>query len=164
MSKDLRKTEFCWNLLSDGGCKYGGNCLFAHDKEELRKRPRPRRYKTRLCEAFHKTGTCAYGVRCIFAHSLEEQVPIKYNLPEVAEVYEPLALDTEDSDGESDTAFDEFGDAEDDKDAVWYQVVDQVLRESTPPPSESLPEPPWMDISQWQNAPLGLRLTMLTCL
>ncbi len=68
----LYKTELCRTWEESKECKFGGGCLFAHGKAELRQVPRHPKYKTEICRAYHTVGTCAYGARCRFIHDFNE--------------------------------------------------------------------------------------------
>jgi butyrate response factor 1 len=61
------KTELCEGWLN-GKCKFGVKCVFAHGKDELKPKKRPKNYKTQLCERFVTGGYCPYGRRCDFIH------------------------------------------------------------------------------------------------
>lgn len=62
-SSQMQKTKMC-DFHRDGRCKYGSECSFAHDEEELKGVPDLR--KTRMCRAFTQ-GKCN-DVECKFAH------------------------------------------------------------------------------------------------
>ena len=67
------KTELCRSYEeTDGSCRYGDKCQFAHGVSELRSVDRHPRYKTELCRTFHSRGFCAYGPRCHFIHNVDE--------------------------------------------------------------------------------------------
>jgi len=69
------KTEMCRNILDGKECPHK-HCQFAHSYEELRRKRKPRNYKTELCHAYHSTGFCPYGVRCAFRHETPTNSPI----------------------------------------------------------------------------------------
>jgi len=62
------KTEMCRQFSTQGTCKYGDKCQFAHGHRELRDLTRHPKYKTELCRTFHTTGFCNYGKRCHYIH------------------------------------------------------------------------------------------------
>lgn len=68
------KTEMCRNILDGKECPHK-HCQFAHSFEELRRKRKPRNYKTELCHAYHSTGFCPYGVRCAFRHETPTNSP-----------------------------------------------------------------------------------------
>ena len=69
---NLYKTELCRKFQSQGRCRYGDKCQFAHGKEELRGILRHPLYKTSKCVTFHTKGSCPYGTRCRFIHDENE--------------------------------------------------------------------------------------------
>ena len=69
------KTEMCKNLEINGGCRYGDNCFFAHNKEELQSRaPYNHYYKTKICKHYNSTGFCPYASRCQYFHVKSNQL------------------------------------------------------------------------------------------
>ncbi|RVD92234.1 ccch-type zn-finger [Tubulinosema ratisbonensis] len=72
LKNKMYKTELCSNFSSQGFCKYGVKCQFAHSISELRDAERHPKYKTEKCKNFLKEGTCRYGRRCCFKHISEE--------------------------------------------------------------------------------------------
>jgi hypothetical protein len=68
----LYKTQLCNIFETDGTCKFGDVCLYAHGKHELRTAPKHPKYKTELCRSYHSTGECPYGIKCRFIHNFEE--------------------------------------------------------------------------------------------
>lgn len=68
-----KKTEMCRNIIMTGTCKYGGDCSYAHNADELVvKSHLPSNYKTKLCTQYHDSeiGYCVYAERCQFLHSI----------------------------------------------------------------------------------------------
>lgn len=57
----MLKSRPCRNYLNNE-CKYGDNCMFAHDNEKFSK------FKTKKCKNFWQKGVCTYGLRCQFIH------------------------------------------------------------------------------------------------
>lgn len=69
------KTEICKNIQLRGVCKWGGQCFFAHSKEELQsKMPYNHYYKTKVCKHYNTTGFCPYANRCQYFHIKSHQV------------------------------------------------------------------------------------------
>ncbi|KAK0402131.1 hypothetical protein QR680_016162 [Steinernema hermaphroditum] len=75
------KTKLCKQMVENGACRFGEQCLFAHSVRELRvpafpmemmRRNLNHKYKTKLCNKFHRFGLCPYGDRCLFVHDLSE--------------------------------------------------------------------------------------------
>ncbi|KAF8820904.1 hypothetical protein IE077_000386 [Cardiosporidium cionae] len=64
------KTKVCPRLKSNGTCRRGSNCPFAHSEEELR--PLPDLQKTKLCSNFILSRKCIAGDTCTFAHGEHE--------------------------------------------------------------------------------------------
>jgi hypothetical protein len=63
------KTELCSSYTSNGFCRYGNKCRFAHGKTELfDKSLAYPKYKQTECNSFFTYGSCAYGLRCHFKH------------------------------------------------------------------------------------------------
>lgn len=63
----MKKTRMC-DFHKEGRCKYGEDCAFAHDEQELQSAPDLR--KTRLCRSF-LAGKCD-DRDCKFAHGEDE--------------------------------------------------------------------------------------------
>ncbi|CAG9315420.1 unnamed protein product [Blepharisma stoltei] len=92
IEQDLRvkyKTEICKNWLNSQ-CHFGDNCMFAHGKEELRKKfiQMPQQ-----CKSFSETGFCVYGDRCQFKHvpALKQRLPIFIAICKKGKLEEKLA-------------------------------------------------------------------------
>eukprot|EP00920_Eleutheroschizon_duboscqi_P007483 GHVT01017056.1.p1 GENE.GHVT01017056.1~~GHVT01017056.1.p1 ORF type:complete len:497 (-),score=12.61 GHVT01017056.1:350-1840(-) len=64
----IYKINMC-KYAQRGRCDRGESCTFAHDEEELRKRPDMR--KTKLCRAWSQ-GKCHLGESCSYAHGRED--------------------------------------------------------------------------------------------
>jgi hypothetical protein len=69
----LRKTEICRLWKDNGSCVFGSSCMFAHGVAEIRSRPRPENFRTKVCEDIsRKDRVCSYMLnnenRCNFAH------------------------------------------------------------------------------------------------
>lgn len=64
----LIKTEMCRSWETNGACKYGDRCTFAHGVEDMREAVRDEKYKTKPCRTFTSCGACPYGPRCNFVH------------------------------------------------------------------------------------------------
>ncbi|KAF9582572.1 hypothetical protein BGW38_000045 [Lunasporangiospora selenospora] len=69
---ELYKTEMCISVSEGVNCKYGDQCQFAHNKDELKHVERHPRYKTQFCTSFQRDGYCKYNDRCTFIHKAEE--------------------------------------------------------------------------------------------
>lgn len=67
LTAKMKKTRMC-DFHKEGRCKYGEDCAFAHDEQELQSAPDLR--KTRLCRSF-LAGKCD-DRDCKFAHGEEE--------------------------------------------------------------------------------------------
>lgn len=67
--KQFRKTKMC-RFYPLGDCRYGTECPYAHDEEEI-ERP-PDLTKTALCVEFQAGGCTKAAFRCPFAHGAEE--------------------------------------------------------------------------------------------
>lgn len=67
--KTFKKTKLC-TFFENGTCTRGEDCYFAHNTDEMRKKPVF--MKTRLCKEFIEMGSCNNGVRCNFAHGRSE--------------------------------------------------------------------------------------------
>jgi hypothetical protein len=71
---DKYKTELCQRFFSDGWCKYGRQCRFAHGDHELRPlKVQTNKYKYEWCRNVIQGMTCPYGSRCQFRH-FEDQI------------------------------------------------------------------------------------------
>jgi len=66
-----KKKFMCQHFQSEGVCKFGRRCNFAHGPEELMEAPKHNRSKFAYCREFPK-GTCKHGDWCHFAHSEAE--------------------------------------------------------------------------------------------
>lgn len=61
----MKKTEMCRNMVANGYCKYGQDCSYAHNNDELMAKTHlPSNYKTKLCTQYQDQGYCLYGERC----------------------------------------------------------------------------------------------------
>ncbi|KAF9113060.1 hypothetical protein BGX27_002316 [Mortierella sp. AM989] len=69
---ELYKTELCVSVSTGIPCKYGDNCQFAHNVQELQYVTRHPRYKTQFCTSFQSQGYCKYNDRCTFIHHPDE--------------------------------------------------------------------------------------------
>lgn len=67
LTAKMKKTRMC-DFHKEGRCKYGEDCAFAHDEQELQSAPDLR--KTRLCRSF-LAGKCD-DRDCKFAHGEDE--------------------------------------------------------------------------------------------
>jgi len=67
VSKQLVKTSFCKHFMR-GYCRYGSNCNYAHQSQELQ--PKPNLFKTKLCSNF-VAGWCA-NENCTYAHGVND--------------------------------------------------------------------------------------------
>lgn len=69
------KTELC-RLHTEGYCRFGTHCRFAHGPTELRITRRHPKEKTLLCWNYHSIrGVCHYGQRCRFIHDGPQHRP-----------------------------------------------------------------------------------------
>jgi hypothetical protein len=64
-AESLRKTKMC-KYFTQGSCKRGLKCNFAHDTIYLK--VRPNFFRTSLCLAFARSGFCKNGDNCKYAH------------------------------------------------------------------------------------------------
>lgn len=70
LKNELFKTEMCRSFeATNGFCRYGAKCQFAHGIHELRPVRRHPRYKTKHCRNWSNQGSCPYGARCRFIHA-----------------------------------------------------------------------------------------------
>ena len=85
-----RQKRLCHDFMTNGSCRFGDKCTFAHSKAEAatsstleppaQKKKRQKQPKTRgslkhMCHDFVKKGSCRYGDKCTFAHSQAELKP-----------------------------------------------------------------------------------------
>ena len=78
------KTEMCKNIELIGYCKWGDQCSFAHNRNELQsKGPYNYYYKTKVCKYYNDTGFCPYSFKCQFLHTKQYSA---YN--EILDCYE----------------------------------------------------------------------------
>jgi hypothetical protein len=71
------KTELCNSFTTNGFCKYGNKCRFAHGKDELfDKSLAYPKYKQTDCISFFTNGFCNYGKRCHFRHDDRQELEI----------------------------------------------------------------------------------------
>jgi hypothetical protein len=75
------KTTLCEQWASEGRCKLGEACSFAHGEGELREKRRglserelfraEQMTRSRVCRFWQQTGSCPNGAACLFAHGQE---------------------------------------------------------------------------------------------
>jgi hypothetical protein len=76
----LYKTELCRSCGTNKKCKYGKNCKFAHNHDELRSKiQKNEKYKTYPCMDYTFNGLCPYGNRCHFQHVYSLILESDYN-------------------------------------------------------------------------------------
>ena len=68
------KTELCKNVVQFGGCRYGKNCRFAHNYDELAahqaalEAEEVRRKANKNCKSFFAVKFCHHGANCAYRH------------------------------------------------------------------------------------------------
>jgi hypothetical protein len=61
------KTELCKSFITDGSCKYGMRCRFAHGLQDLLSKKRPIKSSAE-CPSFATIGFCQFGENCDLTH------------------------------------------------------------------------------------------------
>ena len=63
------KTQLCKNFMSQGKCKYGQLCNFAHGVSELQRSKSKQDKNFRPCKSYHLSGYCSNGSKCQYLHN-----------------------------------------------------------------------------------------------
>lgn len=80
INKQLFKTKLCRNFKTNGSCRYGNLCQFAHGTQDTKHRAKSNKYKTKKCINFFSSGICYYGETCQFSHCSKKHILEKLRL------------------------------------------------------------------------------------